>query len=266
MKYSIKPAIKTGRKLLCLLPLFFLATTVRAEPVSGYAFITPETRAMQDDDFANPGLLAVDRGLELFQQKDKGSTKSCVSCHGDDGEKLDRKAIAAYPKFNAAGKQISQQIISLQDQINTCRVRNGNTRMATNSHDLVTLETFVRSLARGEKQNVETGKAVASILAKGEKLYKTRYGLIDMSCNHCHNLYTGKMIRGQKISQGQGNGFPVYRLDTGEITSLQQRIQQCMNLLRAEPFPTDSDEIKLLEYYIMSRGNGLPIETPAVRY
>ncbi len=262
MKHSMKPAIKNARILLSLLPVILLATTVSAEPVSGYAFITPETRAMQDDDFANPGLLAVDRGLELFQQKDKGSAKSCSSCHGDNGEKLDRKAIASYPKFNAAGKQI----ISLQDQINTCRVRNGNTRLATNSHDLVALETFVRSLARGEKQNVETGKAVASILAKGEKLYQTRYGLIDMSCNHCHNLYTGKMIRGQKISQGQGNGFPVYRLDTGEITSLQQRIQQCMNLLRAEPFATNSDEIKLLDYYIMSRGNGLPIETPAVRY
>lgn len=74
------------------------------------------------------------------------------------------------------------------------------------------------------------------------------------------------MIRGQKISQGQANGFPAYRLGTGEITNLHQRIQQCLNLLRADPFETDSEEIKLLGLYIMSRSNGLAIETPAVRH
>ena len=101
---------------------------------------------------------------------------------------------------------------------------------------------------------------------KGEDIYTTRYGLIDMACYHCHNLYPGQMIRGQKISQGQANGFPAYRLDTGEMTSLHQRIQQCMTLLRAEPFATDSDEIKSLALYLMTRSNGLAIETPAVRY
>jgi sulfur-oxidizing protein SoxA len=36
--------------------------------------------------------------------------------------------------------------------------------------------------------------------------------------------------------------------------------------MRAEPFDTDSEEINLLGLYIMSRSNGLRIETPAVRY
>ena len=99
-----------------------------------------------------------------------------------------------------------------------------------------------------------------------KKLYRTRYGLIDMACYQCHDVYPGQMIRGQKISQGQGNGFPAYRLDTGEITSLNQRIRQCLSLMRAEPFDADSEENKLLELYIMSRSNGLRIETPAVRY
>ena len=87
-----------------------------------------------------------------------------------------------------------------------------------------------------------------------------------MSCYHCHVIYPGQMIRGQKISQGQGNGFPAYRLDTGEVTNLNLRIQQCMSLLRAEAFDSESEEIELLELYIMSRSNGLAIETPAVRY
>ena len=40
----------------------------------------------------------------------------------------------------------------------------------------------------------------------------------------------------------------------------------CETVLRAEPFEAGSEEYKLLELYIMSRGNGLEIETPAVRF
>ena len=124
----------------------------------------------------------------------------------------------------------------------------------------------MRNRAFGEAVNVQTDGEVAELLERGEKLYQTRYGLIDMSCAHCHTLYPGQMIRGQKISQGQGNGFPAYRLDTGEMANLDQRIQQCLTLMRAEPFDAESEEIRLMGLYIMSRSNGLAIETPAVRY
>lgn len=50
------------------------------------------------------------------------------------------------------------------------------------------------------------------------------------------------------------------------MTNLHQRIQQCLTSMRAEPFDADSEEIELLGLYIMSRSNGLKIETPAVRY
>ena len=43
-----------------------LASPVIAEKLSGYAFVKDETRAMQDDDFANPGLLAMEKGAALF--------------------------------------------------------------------------------------------------------------------------------------------------------------------------------------------------------
>ena len=239
---------------------------VFAEAVSGYKFVTEETRIMQDDDFSNPGLISVDRGEELFNEKhikEKTSdNKSCADCHGAQGEKLDVKKISNYPVYDSKNKEI----ITLQKRINNCRENIESRTLTTDHPDLVALEAFVRNRAKATKINIETGEPVEAFIKKGELLYNTRYGLIDMSCNHCHNLYTGQMIRGQKISQGQGNGFPTYRLATGEITNLHQRIQQCMTLLRAEPFETDSEELKLLGLYIMSRSNGLDIETPAVRY
>ncbi|MGB1109739.1 MAG: sulfur oxidation c-type cytochrome SoxA [Gammaproteobacteria bacterium] len=234
-----------------------------AEQLSGYHYIKPETREMQDDDFANPGLPAVDRGAELFNTAPKAGGKRCADCHGEEGEKLDVKRIAAYPVYDAEKKEI----VSLQKRISRCRTNIGGEPLPVNHPELMALETFVRHRAHGEPMNVATeGDEIQALLKRGEKLYKTNYGLIDMSCHVCHTVYAGQFVRGQKISQGQANGFPAYRLGPGEMANLNLRITQCLNLMRAEPFPDDSEEIKLLEYYLSARSNGLPIETPAVRY
>ena len=250
--------------LFCACLLAIPATAALAgEAKSGYEYIKPASRAMQDDEFENPGMLAVERGQHLFNNRRKDAGKACAECHDRDGAKLNTKNIARYPVYN----EDAAEIVTLQKQIRRCRSDNsGSTILPADHPDLVALEAFVRNRAIGEVVNVQTDGPVAALLQAGEKLYRTRYGLIDMACYQCHEMYPGQMIRGHKISQGQGNGFPVYRLDTGEITSLHQRIQQCLSLMRAEPFESDSEEIKLLGLYIMSRSNGLRIETPAVRY
>jgi sulfur-oxidizing protein SoxA len=251
--------------LLCcaFLTALPLATALATEPRSGYEFIKPASRVMQDDDFENPGLLAVERGQVLFNSRPKGAGKACAACHGVDGAGLNAKNIAHYPVYNEG----AAEIVTLQKRISRCRDQfAGDKSLPTDHPDLVDLETFVRNRAIGEAVNVQTDGPVAELLQAGERLYNTRYGLIDMACYHCHDVYPGQMIRGQRISQGQGNGFPAYRLGTGEITNLHQRIQQCLTLMRAEPFAADSEEIRLMGLYIMSRSNGLPIETPAVRY
>ena len=50
---------------------------------SGYADIGPDTRAMQDDDTANPGMLSVLDGEALWKQKAGTENKACADCHGD---------------------------------------------------------------------------------------------------------------------------------------------------------------------------------------
>lgn len=250
--------------LFCAFLLAIPATTALAgEARSGYEYIKPESRAMQDDDFENPGMLAVEKGQALFNGKQNGAGKACAECHDQDGAGLDTKNIARYPVYS----EDAAEIVTLQKRISRCRDSNtGSKPLPTDHPDLVNLETFVRNRAIGEAVNVQTDGPVAELLEAGKQLYNTRYGLIDMACYHCHDVYPGQMIRGQKISQGQGNGFPAYRLGTGEITNLHQRIQQCLTLMRAEPFAADSKEIRLMGLYVMSRSNGLKIETPAVRY
>lgn len=246
---------------LCLLALAAPAAPA-GELRSGYEYLKPETRAMQEDAFGNPGMLTVERGQQLFNGRADGAGKPCAGCHGKDGAGLDPRAIARYPVYDAQ----TREIVNLQKRIRRCRRAAGGSAVPGEHPDLIALETFVRHLAFGEPVNVATHGAAAERLAQGERLYRTRYGLIDMACDQCHDIYPGQMLRGQKISQGHGNGFPAYRLDSGEITTLPRRIQQCMTLMRAEPFAGDSEEIDLLGLYIMARSNGLPIETPAVRY
>ena len=125
---------------------------------------------------------------------------------------------------------------------------------------------LVRHRAQGARQCKycrcrETGAVDARRGTLQDALRTDRHVLPCLSHGHA-----GQYVRGQKISQGQTNGFPTYRLGTGEMASLNLRITQCMDLMRAEPFPPDSEEMKLLEYYLSARSNGLPIETPAVRY
>ena len=233
------------------------------EPKSGYEFLTEETRAMQDDDFENPGMVAVDHGEQLFHEHRTDEEYACASCHGVDGEKLDTEKIATYPIYD----DTLGGLLTLQERVNHCWEINMDRFPLDYDHpDLIALETYVRNRAKGEKINVDTAGVLRLLSQRGEKLYQTRFGQINMSCHHCHIQHQGQMLRGQKLSQGQGNGFPEYRLGKGRITSLHQRMRECFISFRAEPFDAGSDEYKMLELYLMSRGNGLKIETPAVRF
>src|ERR1700759_104795 len=66
---------------------------------SGYTFMGPDTRAMQDDDTANPGMLAVLDGEQLWNKKVGSADKACADCHG--GARDSMKGVAArYPAFD----------------------------------------------------------------------------------------------------------------------------------------------------------------------
>lgn len=255
-------ALRALRCLFVLLCALASAPSRAAEPASGYAFLTPDTQAMQDDEFANPGMPTVEQGRKLFREPGWNG-KACANCHGEDGERLDPARIARYPVFDAQlGKPVT-----LQERINMCvEDRLDNIPYVYDCTELVALETFVRHRARGEPVNVDVSGPMQSHYARGEALFNTRFGQIDMSCAHCHVMYSGQRLRGQVLSQGHSNGFPEYRLGSGKVTSLHGRFSECFRSFRAEPFEAGSSEYIDLEIYLNARGNGLPIETPAVRY
>lgn len=244
--------------IVCVLGIS--AQTLAAK--SGYEFLSPESREMQDDDFLNPGMQWVDEGIDLFNMKGANG-KSCGSCHQEDGSELDPKRLAMYPVYD----EKLNKPVSLQQRIHMeSEQQLGNKPMKYDSKKALQMEVFVRNLARGEKVNVQTSASMQPFYEKGKEMYFSRSGQLDMACTNCHDFYAGLKIRANTLSQGQNNGYPAYRLKNGNINGVQSRINGCYSQFRAEKRPLGSDDLMALELYVSSRSNGLDIETPAIRY
>ena len=100
---------------------------------------------------------------------------------------------------------------------------------------------------------------------RGKELYYKRTGQLNLSCASCHEKNNGKYIRADHLSQGNVNGFPTYRLKQGRLISLHNRFRGCIRDTRAEFPAAFSDDLMALEVYTTWRGEGLSVETPAVR-
>ena len=240
-----------------------MSTTAPVERArSGFEFLSPETREIQQDEFSNPGFQTVDAGAELFTTASEDG-KSCETCHGIRGQKLKPQRIARYPVYSEPlGKPVT-----LQGQIHTCWTEQlGKPAMKYDHKDAIKLETFVRNLAEGRRIDVQINGPMRAYYEAGREFFYTPSGQLDMACAQCHERYVGARLRAQVLSQGQSNGFPVYRLANNRVNSLHERIRQCQNLLRAGFQKAGSDDYINLEVFMNARSNGLRIETPAIRY
>jgi sulfur-oxidizing protein SoxA len=228
---------------------------------SGYTYMTDETRFMQNDDFENPAMLWVERGEELWSKVDGSQGKACESCHKDASDSM-RKVGATYPVY---APELSK-LINIEQRINQCRTeRMGAKAWKWESGELLSMTTFVRHQARGLEVTPTVDGKAKPFFEKGEKFYNERRGQLDMACMHCHGLYPGGQLRANILSQGQSNGFPLYRFKWQKLGSLHRRFRGCNKQVRATPYANGSDEYVNLELYLAWRGRGLPVETPAVR-
>ncbi|HWL55843.1 MAG TPA: sulfur oxidation c-type cytochrome SoxA [Paracoccus sp. (in: a-proteobacteria)] len=228
---------------------------------SGWLFRDTETRAMQKDDFDNPMFLFVDAGLEAWDKQEGTAGKSCADCHNDIGESM-RGVRAQMPKVNDKG-----ELWSLENYVNDCRTnRMGAEAWGWNSQDMKNMTAAIGVQSRGMPVAVKIDGPAAPFWEKGKEMYYTRYGQLEMSCANCHEDNFGKNIRSDHLSQGQINGFPLYRLKDQGAVSAHQRFVGCIRDTRGVPFEPGGLEFRELELYVASRGNGLAVETPAVRH
>jgi sulfur-oxidizing protein SoxA len=130
---------------------------------------------------------------------------------------------------------------------------------------MTAMEALISVQSRGMPVNVAIDGPAQSTWEQGKEMYYTRYGQLELSCANCHEDNYGNMIRADHLSQGQINGFPVYRLKNTKLNSAHARFKGCVRDTRAETFSPGSPEFVALELYVASRGNGLSVEAPSVR-
>ena len=228
---------------------------------SGYADLGRDTKAMEDDDTANPGTFGVLDGETLWNTKTGSTARACADCHGDAAQSM--KGVAArYPAFDAR----ENRPIDLEQRINIeRRDRQNAPPLKYESHDLLALTAYIGRQSRGLPIAQPSDPRLEPFIAQGRALFEQRQGQINMSCAQCHDDNWGKKLAGNGVPQAHPTGYPIYRLEWQSLGSLQRRLRNCTIGMRAEPYDYGSPESIALELFLMWRARGMTIETPGVR-
>lgn len=228
---------------------------------SGYRFMSPATRALQDDDSLNPAQLWVHGGAAAWAQPTGQAGQACASCHGDATRTM-RGVAARYPAWDTA----AAAPLTLAGRINACRSRHQQAApLPGDDHTLLGLEALVAQASRGLPIQAPADPRLMPAVEAGRRLYQQRLGQLDLSCAQCHDGLAGRRLGGSTIPQGHPTGYPLYRLEWQALGGLQRRLRNCLAGVRAELLPFDHPDLVALELYLKQRAAGMPMDAPAVR-
>jgi sulfur-oxidizing protein SoxA len=240
---------------------WLLICAATAQLRSGYDDASAETRAMQDDDAANPAFLWVNQGEALWSEPAGEANKSCADCHGDAATSM-RGVASRYPAYDPSlGRPLS-----IDQRIAQCRnERQHASPLPADNDRALALATFVGLQSRGLPLQPDISGPARTFFEAGQAVFNVRQGQLNLSCAQCHDGLAGQRLGGAIIPQGHPNGYPEYRLEWQGMGSLYRRLRNCLVGVRAEPFPPEAPEVAELELFLAWRARGLRVETPAVR-
>ncbi len=231
-----------------------------AQRRSTYGQMSPSTRAMQDDDTSNPGLLWVLDGQALWGTKAGAADRACADCHGEAPQSM--KGVAArYPAYD----EKRGRPLDIEGRINACRTEHQKAdALAHESKELLALTAYVARQSRGLPIESNDSR-LQSFIADGRAIFERRQGQLNLSCSQCHDDNWGQKLAGIPVPQAHPTGYPLYRLEWQTIGSLQRRLRNCLIGMRAETYAYGTPEYVALETFLMWRARGMLMESPAVR-
>ena len=230
-------------------------------PRGGIEFQSADVRALQADEFANPGMLWVTRGEALWSQPRGAAGSTCASCHGEARQSM-RGVAAAYPKHSPALGRVA----NLEERINACvRTHQKGEPLAWESPELLALTAYVARQSAGMPIAVAVQGEAKAAYERGRTLYFERQGQLNLSCTQCHDRTWGRTLLAEKISQGHPADWPAYRLEWQSLGSLQRRLRACYFGVRAEMPAFGAPDLVALELYLADRARGLALSPPGVR-
>lgn len=229
----------------------------------GSDFMSPALQALQRDDAQNPAQLWVVEGQRLWQRA-AANGQRCAACHALTPGPAPRHladAAARHPVWDAA----RGRPITLPARIDQCRVQHlGLTSQGPEGDEVLALGALLAQQSRG-LAIAAPGPELAPWVARGETLWRSRLGQLNLACMHCHDQRAGQRLGGAPIPQAHPTGYPLYRLEWQTLGSLQRRLRGCLVGVRAEAWVADADEWLALESYLAQRAAGMTHEGAALR-
>jgi len=233
-------------------------------------------RAMLAD--GNPAELWEAKGEVLWKQARGPKNASLQQCDLGRGPGVVKGAFVGLPRWFAD----TQRVQDLESRLLTCmqtlqgfdaaeiaKTPFGRGEQA----QIETLVAWISSESRGMKFALpQAHPAERTMYEAGKRIFFFRAGPYDFACATCHSQ-EGKRIRLQDLpdlttAKGAGAGFgawPAYRVSSGELWSMQRRLNDCYRQQRF-PYPGyASDATIALGVYMGVTAQGAESIAPALK-
>ena len=235
-----------------------------------------EYREMLQD--GNPADLFEMKGQDLWSKKRGPKNASLEQCDLGKGPGVVKGAFVELPRFFADTGKVQD----LESRLVTCmstlqgidpkEIINGQWGKGERANTTA-LATWIASESKGLPMNLPQSKPQERVAYEvGKRLFFLRGGSHDFACASCHGE-EGKRIRLQDLPKltgnpGDGVGFaawPAYRVSSGEMWSMQHRLNDCY---RQQRFPEPifaSDATIALGVYMGVNAKGDKSAAPTIK-
>ena len=263
------------KQTLIAVALLALAAAVTAQPKSVADGIA-EYRKMLED--GNPAELFEAKGELLWKQKRGPKAASLEQCDLGKGTGKVKGVFVELPRFFADTRKVQD----LESRLLTCMETLQGFSAAEiaktpfgrgEQANMDSLVAWIAAESKGMKFNLPQAQAEEkTMLELGKRAFFYRAGPYDFSCASCHGE-AGKRIRLQDLpdltkNPGDGIGFaawPAYRVSSGELWTMQRRLNDCYRQQRF-PFPGYASDVTIaLGVYMGVNAKGAESIAPALK-
>ena len=252
-----------------------VAVSALAQQDSTTAGIEAYREALQD---GNPADLYVDSGAEIWKKKAGPKDASLEKCDLGLGPGKVKGAYAQLPRYF----KDTNKVQDLESRLLTCmeKLQGVDTTeivkapfTSQQKGDLIALTAYVSSESKGMKVKVPLAHPKEKqMFDLGRRLFFYEAGPYDFACATCHGQ-EGKRIRLQDLPyinspEGAAKGWttwPAYRVSSGQMWSMQWRINDCF---RQQRFPEPiyaSDVTVAISSFMAGMSNGSAMQTPGIK-
>jgi L-cysteine S-thiosulfotransferase len=242
------------KKIMIAVALSAVACLASAQQKSAADGIA-EYRKMLED--GNPAELFEAKGEDLWKKKRGPKNASMEKCDLGKGAGVVKGAFVELPRWFADTKRVQDLESRLLTCMETLQGLDAKQIAATGfgRGEQINIEGLVAWIAaesKGLKFNLPQAHAEeANYYELGKRAFFYRAGPYDFACASCH-AEEGKRIRLQDLpvltkNPGDGVGFaawPAYRVSSGELWSMQRRLNDCFRQQRF-PYPGYASDVTI---------------------